>query len=56
MLDVCGSLEEASLGENGYMYVYDWVPVLFTWNWHNIVNQLYPQTKEKVFKKENIPI
>jgi len=23
---------EGSLGENGYMYVYDWVPLLFTWN------------------------
>ena len=30
-----------SLGENGYMYVYDWVPWLFTCNYHNIVNWLY---------------
>ena len=30
-----------SLGENGYMYMYGWVPLLFTWNHHNIVNQLY---------------
>ena len=29
---------EGSLGENGYMYVYRWVPSLFTWNYHNIIN------------------
>ena len=29
-------------GENGYMYMYDWVPLLSTWNYHNIVKQLYP--------------
>ena len=34
-----------SLGENGYMYVYGWVPSLFTWTYHNIVNWLYPNTK-----------
>ena len=32
-------------GENGYMYVYGWVYSLFTWNCHNIVNQLYLNTK-----------
>ena len=26
------------LGENGYIYA--WVPSLFTWNYHNIANQL----------------
>ena len=36
---------EGSLGENGYIYVYGWVPLLFIWNCHNIVNQLYPNTK-----------
>ena len=25
--------------ENGYMYMYDWVHLLSTWNYHNIVNQ-----------------
>ena len=29
---------EGSLGENGYMYMYGWVPSLFIWNYHNIVN------------------
>ena len=24
-------------GGNGYMYMYGWVPSLFTWNYHNIV-------------------
>ena len=32
---------EGNLGENGYMYIYGWVPLLFIWNYHNIVNQLY---------------
>ena len=27
-------------GEDGYMYVYGWVPLLLTWNYHNIVNWL----------------
>ena len=43
-----------SLGENGYMYMYGWVPLLFTWNYHNIVNQLYPNTKQKVQKKKYV--
>ena len=41
---------EGRLGENGYiyiymyvicMYVYGWVPLLSTWNYHNSVNWLY---------------
>ena len=31
---------EGCLGKNGYMYVYDWVPLLSAWNYHNIVNWL----------------
>ena len=32
---------EGSLGENGYMHVYGWVPFrLSTWTYHNIVNWL----------------
>ena len=27
--------------ENGYMYMYGWVLLLSTWNYHNIVNQIY---------------
>ena len=33
------------LGNNGYMYMYGRVPLLFTWNYHNVVNWLYPSTK-----------
>ena len=36
---------ERGLGENGYMYMYGWVPSLHTWNYSNIVNQLYPSRK-----------
>ena len=34
---------EWGLGENGHTY--GWVPLLFTWNCHNIVNQLCSDTK-----------
>ena len=30
-----------------------WVPLMFTWNYHNIFNWLYPNTKLKVQKKKN---
>ena len=40
------------LGEDGYMYMYGWVPWLFTWNYHNIVNWLYPNTKQKLKKSK----
>ena len=39
-------------GENGYMYMYGWVPLLSTWNYHSIVNQLNSNTKLKDFLKE----
>ena len=32
-------------GRNGYMYMYGLVPLLLTWNYHNIVNWLYSNTK-----------
>ena len=44
--------KEGSLGENGYMYMYGWVPSLFTWNYHNIVNQLHPKQNKKLKKKK----
>ena len=44
-------MEAGGLGENGYMYMYDWVPSLFTWNYHKVGNQLYPKTKYKIEKK-----
>ena len=39
---------EGSLEENGHMYMYGWVPPLFTWNYHNFVHWLYPDTKQQV--------
>ena len=45
------------LGENGYIYMYSLVPLLFTWNYHNIVNWLYPNTKWEVKRKNwTVPI
>ena len=41
---------EGGLGENRYMYIYDWVPLLFTWNYHNIVYSAIPQYKIKSLK------
>ena len=32
-------------GENGYMYMYGWIPSLFSWDYHNAVNWLYLNTK-----------
>ena len=32
---------EGNLGENGYMYMYDWDFLLSSWNFHNTVNQLF---------------
>ena len=48
---LCGTGRERSLGENWYTYMYGQGPSLFTWNCH-IINQLYPNTKEKVQKKK----
>ena len=42
------------LGENGYMFMYGWIPSMFTWNYHSIVHQLNPNVKQKV-KKKKIP-
>ena len=46
-----GIFQAGALGVCGYMYRYVWVPLVFTWNCHSIVNQLYPKTKWKVYKK-----
>ena len=40
------SLNEGSLGENGYMYMYDWVPLLPTWNYNITANQLHFDIKK----------
>ena len=45
---------EESLGKNGsmYMYMYDGVPLLFTWNYHNTYSAI-PQYKIKSKKKKS---
>ena len=40
------SLNERSLGENGCMYMYDWVHLLPTWNYNITVNQLHFDIKK----------
>ena len=52
---LCGTGRERSVGENWYTYMYGQGPSLFTWNCH-IINQLYPNTKEKVQKKKKIGV
>ena len=42
---MCQSGWEEDLRKSGYMHMYGWVPSLFTWNYHNIINWLYPNTK-----------
>ena len=36
------------LGRMGYMFMYGWVPLLFTWNYHNIVNRLKSSKGKKM--------
>ena len=37
-----------------HVYMYDWIPSLFIWNYQNIVNWLYPNTKLKLLKKNDL--
>ena len=42
----CDSLDWREVwGKNGYMYMYGWVLLLFTWNYGNVVNWLYSNIK-----------
>ena len=45
---------EENLGKNGYMYIYGWVPLLLTRNYHKIVSWLYPNAKIKSFEKKSM--
>ena len=45
MLGKCGP---PYLGENGYRCMYGWVTLLYTWNYHNIVNQSYSSINIKL--------
>ena len=43
---LCSSLDRSEgLGENGHMYMYGFIPLLFTQNYYSIINQLYTNTK-----------
>ena len=49
---LCASLDGRRVwGENGYMHMYGWVPLLRTWKYHNIVNRLY-LIQNKKFKEK----
>ena len=53
--ELCSVLSggEASLGENGCMYMHGWVPSLSTWNRHNTVgSSAVPQYKIKSIKNK----
>ena len=46
---LCGNPDGRGVwGGDGYMWVYDWVPSLFTWNDHSVINRPYPKTKWKL--------
>ena len=42
---LCGSLDGTGVWGRMNTYVYGWIPSLFTWNYHNIVNRLNPNIK-----------
>ena len=53
--NLCNTIKEGywwerGLGENRYMSMYGWVPLFFTWNYHNIVYLAIPQYKIKSLK------
>ena len=41
---------EGSLVENRHTRMYDWVPLLFIWNYHSVVNRLNSNTEKKSLK------
>ena len=36
--------------------MHNWITLLYTWNYHNIVGQLYSNIKEKVKKKRPVSL
>ena len=46
---------ERGLGENGFMYMCGWVPLLSTWNYPNVVNWRYSNIKLTAFKTVTVP-
>ena len=45
-----------SLGEDRYMYMYGWVPLLSTWNYDNIINGYAPIQNKKFNNHKNMEI
>ena len=45
---------EKNLKKNGYVYMYNWIILLNSRNFHNIVNQLYFNKTLKKWKKKKI--
>ena len=42
---LCGSLDGKGFWGKMDTYMFSWVPLLFIWNYHNIIIQLYPNIK-----------
>ena len=47
---------EGSFWEGGYTCMYDWVPLLATWNYHNTVNLLHFNIKAWEKKKNQLKL
>ena len=45
---------EGGMRENGCLYTHGWVPLLFTWNYYNIDNWLYPNAKSKNSREKKL--
>ena len=46
---------EKNLKNNRYIYMYNWISLLFIWKYHNIINQLYSQFKN-CLKKQRLSV
>ena len=46
---------EGSLGENGYMYMYGCIPLLFTWDFHSTVTPFQSKKFFFFFQKSKTP-
>ena len=51
---LCDSQNGRGLRENGCLYTHGWVLLLFTWNYYNIDNWLYPNAKSKNSKEKKL--
>ena len=49
-MSLCWPIWENNLKRSGYLYVCNWLTLLYTWNEHNTINQLY---SSKIKKKQD---